>query len=183
MKKAYSLLISLFIGAFMGLLRGYGTLAEQLRSSGRPAPWLEKMAKVFYIPEDMAFPAWLNPIPKGQMAGFVFEPSVLMIGAGMITGLRVALSMLAGGILLYFVVAPRLLLHDLSQRAVVGYVPSFAVAPNGNFNPLRWALWAGTSMMVFSSLASMALQWRTIARAFRVFKRRENRLRLMPCRK
>lgn len=31
---------------------------------------------------------------------------------------------------------------------------------------VRWALWGGTSVMVFASLASVALQWKTIARAF-----------------
>ena len=34
---------------------------------------------------------------------------------------------------------------------------------SGDFNPTRWALWGGTSIMVFSSLATVALQWRTIA--------------------
>src|SRR5206468_9403875 len=45
--------------------------------------------------------------------------------------------------------------------------------PSGDFNPTRWALWGGTSIMVFSSLASVALQWRTLARAFTVFKKSE----------
>jgi uncharacterized oligopeptide transporter (OPT) family protein/uncharacterized protein YbaA (DUF1428 family) len=30
----------------------------------------------------------------------------------------------------------------------------------------RWSLWGGTAIMVFSSLTAVALQWRTIARAF-----------------
>jgi hypothetical protein len=30
----------------------------------------------------------------------------------------------------------------------------------------RWSLWGGTAVMVFASLASVALQWRTIGRAF-----------------
>lgn len=34
----------------------------------------------------------------------------------------------------------------------------------------RWALWGGTSVMVFSSLMAVALQWRTIIRAFRGVK-------------
>ena len=52
-----------------------------------------------------------------------------------------------------------------------GYVASFALEPDGGFNPTRWALWGGTSIMVFSSLATVALQWRTIARAFTLFKK------------
>ncbi|HVV00551.1 MAG TPA: OPT family oligopeptide transporter, partial [Verrucomicrobiae bacterium] len=172
LKKAYSLLAALILGGVVGLLRSYGTLLDELRHTGRPVVWLENLQHVLVIPEDIALPRWLNPIPHGTMAGFVFEPSVLMIGAGMITGLRVSLSMLAGSVLLYFIVAPRLLLSDLAHHGALGYVPSFAVAANGDFNPIRWALWGGTSIMVFSSLATVALQWRTIVRAFAVFKTR-----------
>ena len=128
---------------------------------------------MLFIPEPLNFPQWLNPLPRGQMAGLVFEPSVLLIGAGMITGLRVSLSMLLGSVLLYFVVAPRLLLMDLTHAGVAGYVPSFTLQPDGNFNPTRWALWGGTAIMVFSSLATVALQWRTLARAFTLFKKTE----------
>ena len=165
--------IALAAGGLVGLLRTYGTLAEEFRARGRPQVWLEKLQRVLFIPEEINFPQWLNPIPHGQMAGLVFEPSVLLIGAGMITGLRVSLSMLLGSVLLYFVVAPRLLLMDLTHARLAGYVPSFALEPNGDFNPTRWALWGGTSIMVFSSLATVALQWRTLARAFTLFKKTE----------
>jgi uncharacterized oligopeptide transporter (OPT) family protein len=174
MKKAYALLIALVAGGVVGLLRTYSTLAEQLRTSGRPQVWLEKLQGLLYIPEALNFPQWLNPIPRGQMTGLALEPSVLLIGAGMITGLRVSLSMLLGAVLLYFVVAPRLVVMDLTHAKLAGYVPSFVPAPNGDFNPTRWALWGGTSIMVFSSLATVALQWRTIARAFTLFKKSDS---------
>src|ERR1035437_2837083 len=105
------------------------------------------------------------------MTGLVFEPSVLLIGAGMITGLRVSLSMLLGSALLYFVVAPQLVVLDLTHARLAGYVPSFVTQPSGDFNPVRWALWGGTAIMVFSSLATVALEWRTLARAFSLFKK------------
>lgn len=173
MKKAYALLFALVAGGLVGLLRTYGTLAEQLRISGRPQVWLEKLQGLLYIPEALNVPQWLNPIPRGQMTGLALEPSVLLIGAGMITGLRVSLSMLLGAVLLYFVVAPQLMVMDLTHAKLAGYVPSFVPAPNGDFNPTRWALWGGTSIMVFSSLATVAIQWRTIARAFTLFKKTE----------
>jgi uncharacterized oligopeptide transporter (OPT) family protein len=173
LKKAYALLIALVAGGLMGLLRTYGTLAEELRHTGRPQVWLEKLQGLLYIPEAVNFPQWLNPIPRGHMAGLAFEPSVLLIGAGMITGLRVSLSMLLGSALLYFVVAPQLVVMDLTHAGLAGYVPSFTPKPTGDFNPTRWALWGGTSIMVFSSLATVALQWRTIARAFTLFKKTE----------
>ncbi len=173
MKKAWALIICLAAGGLVGLLRSYGSLVEQLRKSGRPQVWLEKLQNVVFIPEALTCPQWLNPIPRGQMAGLAFEPSVLLIGAGMITGLRVSLSMLLGSVVLYFVVAPHLLALDLSHAGVAGYVRSFSPNKDGDFNPTRWALWGGTSIMVFSSLASVALQWRTLARAFTLFKKSE----------
>lgn len=171
LQKAYALLAALGTGAVVGLLRTYGTLVEQFRNTGHPQVWLENIQKVLYIPDSFAFPQWLNPIPRGHMAGLVFEPSVLLIGAGMITGLRVSLSMLLGAVILYFGIAPHLLAADVAHAGIAGYVPSFTRNAAGDFNPTRWALWGGTAIMVFSSLASLALQWRTVARAFTVFRR------------
>jgi putative OPT family oligopeptide transporter len=173
LRKAYALLIALAAGGVVGLLRSYSALAESLRNGGHPQAWLEKIQGIVQIPEILNFPAWMNPISRGQMVGFAFEPSVLLIGAGMITGLRVSLSMLLGSVVLYFFVAPHLLAVDTAHAGVAGYVPSFALNPQGVFNPARWALWGGTSIMVFSSLATVALEWRTMARAFTVFKKSE----------
>src|SRR5262245_17905515 len=61
----------------------------------------------------------------------------------------------------------------LTQAGTPGFVSSFTLCQEGNFNPNRWSLWGGTSIMVFSSLTSVALQWRTLARAFTVFRRSE----------
>src|SRR5439155_6283788 len=61
LKKAWALLISLAAGGVVGVLRSYGTLAEQLRKSGRPQVWLEKLQSAVFIPEVFNFPNWLNP--------------------------------------------------------------------------------------------------------------------------
>lgn len=175
LKKAYSLLIALAAGGLIGVLRSFGDVADQLKDTGRQQLWLENLKRYLLIPDHIQFKGWLNPVGRGDMAGLAFEPSVLLIGAGMIVGLRVSLSMLAGAALLYFVVAPHLYLPDLEnlKTPVAGYVPSFAINPQTfNFNPVRWGLWGGTAVMVFSSLTSLALQWRTIGRAFSVLKRR-----------
>ncbi|MCX6892062.1 MAG: OPT/YSL family transporter [Verrucomicrobia bacterium] len=173
MRKAWALLFSLVAGGLVGLLRSYSALVEQLRGSGRPQVWLEKLQAAVFIPDSLNFPQWMNPLARGQMAGFAFEPSVLLIGAGMITGLRVSLSMLLGSAVLYFVVAPHLVAIDLAHAGLAGYVPSFAMKPSGDILPTRWALWGGTAIMVFSSLTTVALQWRTLARAFTLFKKSE----------
>jgi uncharacterized oligopeptide transporter (OPT) family protein len=172
LRKAYALLWALVAGGIVGLLRSYGTLVEQLQKNGRPQAWLEKLQSNLFIPELLRFPEALNPLRRGHLAGLGFEPSLLLIGAGMIIGLRVCLSMLFGSALLYYVVTPWLLSIDAAHAGMAGYVRSFSPNPAGDFNPTRWALWGGTSVMVFSSLANLALQWRTVARAFTLFKRK-----------
>jgi uncharacterized oligopeptide transporter (OPT) family protein len=81
--------------------------------------------------------------------------------------------MFAGSVLLYYVVAPQLVALDAANVGVAGWMPSFKMSPEGNFNPTRWALWGGTAVMVFASLTQVALNWRTVIRAFLIFKKAE----------
>ncbi len=178
LRKAYSLLAALAIGGVVGILRGYGLIVESLKDAGRNIPWLERLSKIIYIPDELAFSGWLVPLQKVQLSGLSLEPSLMLIGAGMITGLRVSLSMLLGSIVLYYFVTPQLYAMDLANAGVAGYVPSFTAKPIPGtdlfaLNPMRWALWGGTAIMLFSSMTAIALQWRTIARAFNVFKKEE----------
>jgi putative OPT family oligopeptide transporter len=172
-KQAWSLIIALVFGGFIGTLHNYGELVEQFKLKNRCPAWLEKLSAWFNLPEILNFPQWMNPLSRGQMQAFGFEPSVLLIGAGMITGLRVSLSMFAGSALLYFCVAPHLAAIDTANAGTPGYIPSFKISPEGDFYPIRWALWGGTSVMVFASLMQLALNWRTLIRAFNVFKKTE----------
>ena len=173
LKQAYSLLLALGAGAVIGLLHTYAELVEQLKLKNRLPEWLEKMSGWLYLPEVWNLTGMLNPLARGQMQGLACEPSVLLIGAGMITGLRVSLSMFAGSVLLYYFIAPHLLAIDAAHTTTAGYVPSFKLSPEGDFNPIRWALWGGTAVMVFASLTQVALNWRTVARAFFIFKKTE----------
>ena len=173
LKQAYSLLIALGAGAVIGTLHTYAELVEQLKLKNRLPEWLEKLSGWLYLPDVWTFGGFLNPLARGQMQGLAFEPSVLLVGAGMITGLRVSLSMFVSAILLYYVVAPQLAAIDIANAGLAGYIPSFRISPEGNFYPVRWALWGGTSVMVFSSLMQLALNWRTVARAFTIFKKTE----------
>jgi OPT family oligopeptide transporter len=111
-----------------------------------------------------------------QLLGFGFEPSVLLLGAGMIVGLRVSLSMLAGSLLLYLWVGPALIALDAAHLGAAAYKISIPLIGGGTIYHLpRWALWGGTATMVFSSLAALALQWQTIARSFSLLRRGRNR--------
>lgn len=85
----------------------------------------------------------------------------------MLMGARVCLSMVFGAVLLYYVAAPLMLSYDTSHAQLAGYVPAFRLNPQGGFNPVRWGVWGGASLMVFASLTALALDWRTLGRAFR----------------
>src|SRR5271154_4855625 len=132
LKQAYSLIIALGAGAIIGTLHTYAELVEQLKKVNRLPEWLEKLSGWLYLPDVWSFGGFLNPLARGQMQGLAFEPSVLLVGAGMITGLRVSLSMFAGSALLYYVVAPYLLHYDAAHAAVDGFVPSFKVNADGD---------------------------------------------------
>ena len=236
LRKAWSLIIALGVGAVVGLLRGYPMLVGALEEAKRSPGWLSKLAGWFHIPEEI--PLKLGAYGK-TLAGYSLEPSVLLIGAGMITGLRVSLSMLLASAVLYLGVVPWLNRVEAQRAAEAGFVrpltrldvmitgfpaaqsnavyaavraanPSLsdkaaarivtkmdrpvnrltrkeeadalqaklqaagaqvAQRPEPVITPTRWALWCGTAIMVFSSLASISFQWRTLLRAFGSVKR------------
>ncbi|MBL9127599.1 MAG: OPT/YSL family transporter [Verrucomicrobiales bacterium] len=164
-RKAYGLLAALAASMIVGLLRSWGTLVDALAGIGRDVGALQRLQKWLTIPESVPFTGPLNPLSRGQPAGLAFEPSVLLVGAGMLMGPRVTLSMLAGSVLLYYVVAPAMAAQDAARLGEAGFMATFAYRPDGSFNPVRWGLWGGTALMVFASLTVLALDWRTLARA------------------
>ncbi len=163
-RRAYVLIGGLAAGVVVGICNtGTGTLAILDRV-------FEKTR--LHLPE-LVPAAGYATVNGRQLLGFGFEPSVLLIGAGMIIGLRVTLSMLAGALLLYLWVGPALIALDAAHVADAAYQISIPLVGGGTIYHLpRWALWGGTAVMVFASLAALALQWRTIARSFSVLRGR-----------
>lgn len=141
-QQAHSLVAALAVG----LVVGFFGKAE--------FKWVEDFH--LKIPELLKFNIINRGIDMAKMPNFGFEPSVLLIGAGMIVGLRVSTSMLIGACLLYFYVGPQM----ISINEIV--------APE---KLLRWSLWTGTALMVTSGLTSFALQWKTIVRTFTSVKK------------
>lgn len=169
LQKAYVLVIGLAAGLLIGFLRvGDDVLGAVsfLKKLFDKIPFLR-------IPSEIEISVINRLYAKGyHPAGFAFEPSALLIAAGLIVGLRISISLLVSSLLLYVVVGPYLNHLDVMNAATAEYVPSFKYALDDTtgitgFNPTRWALWGGTAVMVFSSLTSVALQWKTIARAIR----------------
>jgi len=104
------------------------------------------------MPEMLEFPGRIGGQPLIRWT-IGWETSLLLIAAGAIIGIRVAWSMLAGGILNYAVLAPWMVkkgvITELGYRGIVS-----------------WSLWGGTALMITSGLLNFVLQWGTIRRAF-----------------
>jgi uncharacterized oligopeptide transporter (OPT) family protein len=111
-----------------------------------------------WIPEAIPFTA-LTPHARALRLGA--ELGLLSIGAGMLVGLRVTLSM-GLGMVLAWIVAPA----PLFARGLVGEL---------TFNTLlqRWIMWPATGLMVAGGLTALALKWRAVARTFTRLSARE----------
>jgi uncharacterized oligopeptide transporter (OPT) family protein len=70
-------------------------------------------------------------------------------------GLRAALSVLLGAVLCWVVYVPIIQAEIPEAAAAVQYR-----------HLVQWTLWAGVACMVTSSLLSVAMQWKSVARAF-----------------
>jgi uncharacterized oligopeptide transporter (OPT) family protein len=105
-----------------------------------------------WIPETLNF-TLLTPHAAALRLGT--EIGVLSIGAGLLIGLRVSLSMLLGSVLAW-VIAPEPLFR-------AGLVPELT------FNAVlqRWIMWPATGLMVAGGLAALALKWKVIAKTFK----------------
>jgi OPT family oligopeptide transporter len=169
LRKAYSLVVAMVVGAVVGVLN---TAQDQFVALGRFFAWMKDKLFDIHLP-DLVPETGFRLLAGKPMLAFGFEPSALLIAAGMIVGMRVSLSMLAAAAALYFVVAPWLQAMDAANAGVTGYIASIPTVGGGAiFHPVRWALWGGVAVMVFASFASLALEWRTIARSFQLLRRR-----------
>ena len=136
--QAYSLVGALVVGAITGIA-----------SKGE---WAWQKAIGFKLPDLVPFAIQLNGMNMANFRGFGFEPSLLLIAAGMIVGMRVSLSMLLGALILYVGFGP--------------WLVNTGVIPNGGKIISGWALWTGSGILVSSGLTAFALQWKTIVRTF-----------------
>ena len=192
--KGRCLFFGIAVGGLLGIwktLPGFGEVVKKVFN----AEWLDTFATQVALPELVEFKGWLNPLNWWQLPGrpvqYGFDISLLLIGAGMIVGLRVSLSMLGTALLLNFVILPVLVLQDHangvyyygtlceihSAEATAGYVPNLeASVANGvlSYKIFKWSLWCGTSVLVMSGISSLALQWPMLVRAVKgVFQKRK----------
>lgn len=189
--KVRTLLISLGLAAVLGIIKQLPTLASAFAEIGKTkiADFCTRFA---FVPDAIGLPDFLNPLKlwggiqgstvvsdKGVKAvvpedanlpGVSLDASVLLIGAGMLCGLRVSLTMFFTAIALDWWIAPWLISQDiLHVGSDIFRNIEASVDAQGNFTGFRvvyWSLWMGTAIMVMSSFTALAFQWRTIGRAF-----------------
>ncbi|MFM9957560.1 MAG: OPT family oligopeptide transporter [Phycisphaerales bacterium] len=180
MSKAYVLIAGIFFGAMVGILNtGHGTLAFLDKAFDAVQSTLFNIRLPELVPA-AGFAKFHGVTPPA----FGFESSVLLLAAGIITRMRACLSMFIGSALLYWFVGPWLLEQDLGVTGT-GWVQQGSdwvydksaydknvvrnIELNAGGTVLRftvWSLWGGTAIMVFASLTAVAMQWKTIIRAF-----------------
>ncbi|WP_445576643.1 Oligopeptide transporter, OPT family [Pseudomonas sp. E141] len=97
-----------------------------------------------------AFPRW-SPTPQLERLTFTADPSLLLVGFGGIIGIRVGLTLLLGALLAWGGLAPWLLGQGLVQLPPDSSGPQFAAL-------VEWLLWPGVSLMVCSTLTSLAIR-------------------------
>jgi OPT family oligopeptide transporter len=173
-RRAWMLLTAMGSAALLSLCRNLGALADNFKAIGRPQEWLGSLSGIVTPQGEYWLGGRLNPLSwhgiEGRLVGVSLEPGVLFVGAGMIMGMRVALSMLAGALLLSFGIAPWLILQDQAHALDPTWIKTMkhvVVGGHSLWNPVsNWGIWCGTSIMVMSSLTVVALQWRTLGRAF-----------------
>ncbi|MBL8858140.1 MAG: OPT/YSL family transporter [Planctomycetes bacterium] len=84
-----------------------------------------------------------------------FSTSLLMIGSGMIIGLRICANMFVG-LILAWVIAPVLL-------ADAGIIAETATKRD----ILLWVMWPATGMMIAGGLTALVLKWRVLSKSFK----------------
>lgn len=166
MRKAQALILGIAVGGVFGILKNLATVADTFSTGafGKSAAFIQRI-----LPIPDLLPIRLKLLPNDvRITGFGFEPGVLMIGAGMIIGLRMALSMLLGSAILCLVLTPVLVNHDMAFASLENFKSSVWLPGDAQVTPRRWGVWGGTALMVFSSLTAFALQWQTLVRALKM---------------
>ncbi|MDR2980669.1 MAG: OPT/YSL family transporter [Puniceicoccales bacterium] len=133
-QKARCLLAAMSIGAFLGIWKSLPKLGELLKDNFELV-WLDDFATKTALPHLIEFKGILNPltwwqIDNGRPVLYGFDISLLLVGAGMIVGLRVSLSMLGTALLLNCVILPLLVKQDLASGGITEWTLAMGDALN-----------------------------------------------------
>lgn len=116
-----------------------------------------------WLPGPAKMPKTGAPTVPSQWTWYLDLTAPYMAAAGMLVGLRTTFSMLIGGLVIYYGIAPSAVAWEWTNPE--GVVVTAITAPAKVYREA--GLWLGVSVLVASSLLAFGLQWKTIARAFR----------------
>ncbi|MCB9897036.1 MAG: OPT/YSL family transporter [Planctomycetes bacterium] len=163
-RKARALLVAALVGAISPLLIDLQILKEKGAAVGHAL-----------LPADSPIFDWIGARGMHEANGvmvqnkpsdwtMVMDHNPVMIAAGALVGLRVAIYMTLGGLALAYAVGPAA--YDAAWTSTAtGEVVRAASEPWKAWKEI--GIWLGVPIMVSSGLISFALQWRTIVRAFK----------------
>src|SRR5262249_14290991 len=108
-----------------------------------------------FLPESISFATATKPFDVGLALSW------LSIGSGVLVGLRINASMLAGTIFSW-VIAPFVLAH----YGVTNWVHAHNPAGSAKQNVLLWVMWPATGMLVAGGIAALIFRWKILMRTF-----------------
>jgi putative OPT family oligopeptide transporter len=160
----------------------FGSGAETLRRARVLLRWAFVAAALFvagWLVRPLREPplhVWLSGSVFATLAAFTFRLYLdpMLMGAGILVGMRVSASLVAGAIVGWGVLGPWVQSNGWAPGPTMAYA-----------NGVRgWILWTGVAIMLADAVTSLALSWRTIAAVFRRAPRNgeevEDRRRAIP---
>ena len=171
MRKAKALFISTGLSTLFPLLLALQFVKEVgADGKARFRALLPDSSKVFdWLPSPGVNPVTGKPTRVSDWLWHL-DHDPFMVAAGAIVGLRVTISMILGGIVLYYGIGIR-------AMNTVWISPKGEALRAISDPAAAWkeaGLWFGVAILVAAGLTSFALQWRTIVRAFRGFAGRRS---------
>jgi uncharacterized oligopeptide transporter (OPT) family protein len=153
MRKAKALFGSMVIGLVTPLLIALEAFQD---AAGKASTLLPDKSKLFdFLPGVTAKVEGVSTHLKPSDLTIKMDHSLVMVAAGALVGLRVAVSMVIAGLLLAYWVTPEAL--------------DAGAATSGARAWKEIGVWIGAPIMVSSGILGFLFQWRTIARAFTGF--------------
>jgi len=136
------------------VLLGAGVLSAGLKLFNDFVAAIPRLSLPFSIGSTGALKAKGIASMSAANLGFVFDPSLLMIGFGAIIGLRTGISLLLGAVAAWAWLGPWALAE--------GWAAPGSPGPHAFWfgSMVKWLLWPGVSMMVVAALTSFALMLR-----------------------